>query len=67
MLLLIFLLLMLLLLLLFTCFCRILEAAECGQFSDAGFKALTEGCLSLQKLDLEECILVSCMAPFHLH
>ena len=38
---------------------RILEAAECTQFSDAGFKALAEGCNQLEKLDLEECIIVS--------
>ena len=38
--------------------CRILEAAECSQFTDTGFKALAEGCSELQRLDLEDCTLV---------
>lgn len=38
--------------------CRILEAAECSQFTDTGFKALAEGCSELQRLDLEDCTMV---------
>ena len=43
---------------------RTLEAARCSQFTDTGFGALARGCHELQRLDLEECILVGNLQKF---
>ena len=45
---------------------RILEAARCSLFTDTGFSALTVGCHELQRLDLDECILVNIECRFEL-
>ena len=38
---------------------RTLEAARCSQFTDIGFSTLVRGCHELQRLDLEECVLIT--------
>ncbi|XP_015761374.1 PREDICTED: F-box/LRR-repeat protein 20-like [Acropora digitifera] len=45
---------------------RTLEAAQCSQFTDAGFQALCRGCNQLQRLDLEECVQITDSTLNHL-
>ncbi|VFV21637.1 f-box lrr-repeat protein 2 isoform 1 [Lynx pardinus] len=38
---------------------RILEAARCSHLTDAGFTLLARNCHDLEKMDLEECVLIT--------
>ncbi|KAL8165560.1 UNVERIFIED_CONTAM: hypothetical protein K2H54_047606 [Gekko kuhli] len=38
---------------------QILEAARCSHLTDAGFTLLARNCHDLEKMDLEECVLIT--------